>query len=223
MTTINFKSIYAKCLKELQEKQKQIKKDWPVFENLEQYQFEMLLKVEAEKILLKRYQKTDFRITENNQYIITQLYYYLTGSEHFNGDLNKGILLLGPIGTGKTLIMEAFCKVFNELSDRKKITSITAKELWGKVKALEEGFKYFENRPLNIDDIGKEAKKVKHFGTDICPMVELIGLRYDNGAITFGTGNYYLDTLIKQYGETITDRMKEIFNIFILKGKTLRG
>ena len=63
------------------------------------------------KEILSRNQDMYFIIDEDNKNVINQLFYYLTGSSQFQGNHGKGILLAGSIGTGKTIIMNAFCSI----------------------------------------------------------------------------------------------------------------
>ncbi|MRT92388.1 hypothetical protein [Ancylomarina sp. 16SWW S1-10-2] len=219
---MNFKEILSNSQEELIALENIAKQKRPYFSELTEDEYLKLFKVEVQAALLRRNKRCEFIFDESNKNAIQQLYYYLVGSSHFNGDLQKGVLLLGSVGSGKTIIMETFCGLFNAISFQKKIKSIKARELWQTVKGLPEQFKYFEKRPLYIDDIGKEPKMVKNFGNEINPMAELTSLRYDQGAFTFATGNYSLETLKKFYGETITDRMKEMFNIMILPGGSRR-
>lgn len=222
MTMTSFKALMKQSLQEIKESEKELLQHRPYFNKLKPSEFGQLFAAESKKALLKRKRNQDPVLDSSNKHIINQLYFYLKGDSRFEGDLTRGILLLGPLGTGKTIIMEAFCGVFNKISARKRITIIKAKELWPTIKRNEEGFYPLKQKPLYIDDMGKEPKKIIDFGTETCPMAELLSLRYDYGALTFATGNYNLNTLSQHYGETITDRMKEMFNILILTGNSRR-
>lgn len=182
--------------------------------------FKELFLIEANKIIVKRNIESEFIITDQNKDIINQIYHYCTGNESkFNGQLNKGILLSGKNGIGKTLILQSFCSIINLMCNR-VIYSIHSKKLQSKIKEL--GLDWFIKRPLLIDDIGKESKEINDYGTKILPLADLIALRYDEGSITFATCNYKLDTLTEFYGLTTTDRFKEMFNIIELTGKSFR-
>jgi len=220
---INFKEIYANGLEELKALENKAKQQRQHFNTLSEHEFIELFQLEAKKVLLKRNKKCEFKFDDNNREVIKQLFYYLAGSELFEGDLEKGILLLGTIGSGKTIIMQTFCSLFNTISPRKRIMIIKARTLWETVKETPDQFNFYKKRPLYIDDIGKEPLTVKNFGNEINPMAELLSLRYDEGAFTYATGNYNLNTLTGFYGETITDRMKDMFNFIILPGGSRRG
>jgi DNA replication protein DnaC len=158
-----------------------------------------------------------FLVDDENKEAINQLYYYLIGSDQFKGDLFKGIILMGAIGSGKTVLLESFIEVFNATSD-KVITSIHAKDLTRIVKENPIGF--LNKRPLFIDDMGKEQRAIKNYGTEEHPMEDIFNERYKNFALTFATTNYNFDDL--QYSRHMVDRLKQMMNVIILPGKSRR-
>ena len=166
----------------------------------------------------RRIYGNSFTVDESNKEVINQLYYYLVGSDKFTGNLVKGILLLGVIGNGKTVLMESFVEVFN-LASNKIITYIHAKDISRIIVDKELG--YLNKRPLFIDDIGKEQEAIKNYGTTIHPFEDVINERYKNFGLTFGTSNYKLEDL--PYDKHTLDRMKQMFNIIVLPGKSRRS
>jgi len=183
--------------------------------------FKELFLIQANKIVVERNIDREFEITEDNKTLINQLYYYGTGNiEKFNGSLSKGIMVVGKNGVGKSVILRSYCKIIGLLT-RSVILNIHAKKLQSEITI--KGIEYFEKRPLKIGDIGKEAKEVNDYGTKILPLADLMAIRYDNGALTFATANYNMETLSKFYGITTTDRFKEMFNIIELSGKNFRN
>lgn len=163
------------------------------------------------------YSKNPYIVDSDNKEIINQLYKYLTCASDFEGDLSKGILLIGPIGTGKTIIMESFCEIFNTCSN-KIITMVGAKNIV-EFKAI-HGFDYLHKRPVFIDDIGKEQTTVNTYGTVSKPMEDLINERYKNESLTFGTSNLKIEDM--PYNPHTLDRIKQMFNVIILHGKSRR-
>ena len=165
---------------------------------------------------------SDYKVDSDNKQIINQLYFYLIGSDQFVGDLNKGILLSGAIGNGKTIIMESFIDVFHiAIDERKRICKIHAKEV-GAILSEPEKYnaQHFKSKPLFIDDIGKEESEIKVYGTNVAPFEDLISDRYKHFAITFGTTNYKFEDM--KYSRHTIDRMRQMFNVIVLPGKSRR-
>jgi len=191
--------------------------------------FKELFTLNANILLSKRNNNLKFIVDESNKNVINQLFYYFIGSEKFNGDLNKGIFLGGTLGTGKTLLMKSFCNTWNSFG-KTIITQYTSREAADLIiKRIPRFVKYedlkcidYLKAPIYIDDIGKEPLKVNYYGTEICPMNDLLSKRYDKFALTFITGNYTIKTLGETYNETISNRMIEMFNVIALKGESRR-
>lgn len=187
---------------------------------LDSSDFGKIFRLTAKANMLKKGTDKDFIIDENNKHVINQLYFYISNSDKFEGDLNKGILLIGKIGTGKTLIMNTIIDMISMFSN-KIFTCKHAIEL-SKI-ANSEYIEMNKKKPMFVDDIGKESKQSNDYGTVFSPITDLFAMRYNYGAWTFATSNYTLEKgLTGHYGETITDRFKEMFNVFILKGNSRR-
>jgi len=173
----------------------------------------------GEIILLEFGKKEKFEVFHKE--IVNQLYYYLVGSEKFNGDLGKGILLSGSIGVGKTILMATFCKTAGIITNR-VIENYNANRLQSmliKDKMLIEGL---TKRIINIDDFGRESKEINNFGTIERPIVDLLCRRYDKGAVTLATGNHNKETLKDFYGGYVFDRFLQMFNFIEITGKSKR-
>ena len=153
----------------------------------------------------------------------------------FNGNLDKGILLQGNVGVGKTLLLESFVYMQNTLRPHNKIdkdrpyqytTFIHSTQIAEKMKGFDSEGRSVDitKCPLAIDEIGREAKEVLDFGNVTCPMAELISARADKPIITHGTTNFSFRELTHEdnYGEMIGDRMRSMFNFIKLSGKSRR-
>ena len=160
-----------------------------------------------------------FEIDKTNAESLKQIYLYMTGNKDFNGDLHKGLFLIGNFGVGKTTILKTLAAIFDIINKRKMIF-LSSLQLHEIIK--ENGVEIIAKSPMIIDEIGRENEVVKDYGTEIRPIVELLTARYNNNAYTFATSNYNLDSLKKKYGQYITDRMVEMFNFIELTGETRR-
>lgn len=165
---------------------------------------------------------------------------YLNGVKYFTKDpscrwdLEKGIYLYGVFGVGKTLFFKVFRYYLNAYGAG--ISAITADELLAeyalngfaaimKYSAVREmpGFKPTE---LLIDDLGQGANTVKHFGSHTDVIVEILQRRYraftDAYKRTFISTNLEPREIKEQYGEYISSRMQEMFNIILFPGTDKR-
>ena len=87
---------------------------------------------------------------------------------------------------------------------------------------------YISNKPttLYIDDVAAKNEMVNHYGTQINAIEHLLSLRYDiyttYKKLTHISSNKTPIELKNIYGERITDRMREMFNIIKLNCKSFR-
>jgi len=187
------------------------------FSGLTTEQYRTFYAINFNMILAERNESGILTIDEVNREVLNQMYYYLIGDEeHFTGELRKGLYLYGNVGWGKTVLLEALCRVITDLSDR-HVSIMTARQIGEQFK--EKGFYYFSKRPLFVDDIVKEClerEENKHH------FIKLIEERYKHGSWTFLTSNYGTDTLLKMYGKMTYDRMVSMFNFIEVKGTSKR-
>ncbi|MDT3367936.1 MAG: hypothetical protein LIR40_04720 [Bacteroidota bacterium] len=174
----------------------------------------------ASGVLRKRGLYKEFIVDDYNREILKQLYLYLTGNKACKLNVNAGIILAGPVGCGKSVIMESFVNTYNRLCKR-AIISIHTKDLVAQIK--KEGVSS-KNRyqPLYIDDMGRESDEIKDFGNVLTPMIDLFAARYDSGSRTFATTNFNYEELEKKYGEFIVSRLKEMCNFVVMIGPSKR-
>lgn len=177
--------------------------------------------------LFKRNQTRDFEIDKTNESVIEQIYCYATNDSSFVGDLNKGIMLQGKYGCGKSVILETYSILHNHIvmnySMRQPLlTFIQATELQEQI--IKQPIKPFVKRPLIIDEFGRESKTVQDFGNILRPVSELLSLRGDQGTLTHGTTNFTFETLSSAefYGGMIGDRLKMMFNFIPMPGESRR-
>lgn len=187
-----------------------------------------------------------FILDQSNTTIFKLLGLYFSNDKDFiglasamqvdNPSLEKGLLLAGNIGTGKTWIMKLFSK------NQKQVFIIqTAKaisELFG--KEGEESMQQFTTCPvlpvndvtnfyhtkmgLCIDDLGTEEVK-SHYGNRKNVIGDLIELRYskmNTGTTLHATTNLTGLQLKDFYGDRVASRLRETMNIIELKGEDRR-
>ena len=141
-------------------------------------------------------------------------------AENYNIDLNKGILIRGISGLGKTYVIK--CLANNEL---KPINIISMLEICSEIKM--EGEYNLKPSPVTyLDDLGSEEPTVNYFGTKINWFKDFIELYYMKNIpfnrLIISTNNSF-DEIEAKYGFRVRSRMKDMFNVIDLKGQDMRG
>jgi len=157
--------------------------------------------------------------------------YLLRDEENFKGDLNKGILLIGSNGTGKSVFIETFLILFHYLHNI-KTPSYTGKQIEEimKMPDTEKEYADFHAALLSptffFDDMGEELNYVVVYGTTVEIGKDVLGKRHreflSKGSLTFATTNILPDDWIGKYGKRINSRIPEMFNVFARSGKDMR-
>lgn len=178
-----------------------------------------------------------FIINDRNRGILSALYDYVWGRSELL-DPQKGLLLWGAIGVGKSLLIKGLQRYYGKInrycfggSNRSvgfKLTSAAEIALLYAEKGM-NGMVHYTDRSymchLAIDELGREPLDAKHFGTGINVIQVILQLRYEvrREFITFATTNLNPDTeFAGRYGDYISDRVKEMFNVIEIKGNSWR-
>ncbi|MFG6685262.1 hypothetical protein ACGK9U_01670 [Mariniflexile sp. HNIBRBA6329] len=172
-------------------------------------------------------------------------YYFLESEEFFNcqnlrsdisaPSFNKGLLLFGNVGVGKTHIMRVFESIFKKYPPHRFTISPTY-EVVDKYEAIstraDKDFFYqsYTNGTILFDDLNSE-KIANNYGS-VNIMKELIIRRCDKGNKTHLTMNPLpgfendidgsLLGLGDDYDQRTVDRFYEMFNVIQLTGKSIR-
>lgn len=187
-----------------------------------------------------------FELDSSNEPIFRLLCYYFSNDRAFidycthlgieGASLDKGLLLGGMIGVGKTWLMRLFSK-----NQRQVFTVKTAKSIADTFQSEgEESFKGLiecPKLPVNdaqnffhpimgicIDDIGTEELK-NHYGNRKNVVGDLIELRYARGNVgklMHMTTNLTMKQVKEFYGDRVGSRLRETMNIIELKGEDRR-
>ena len=154
---------------------------------------------------------------------------------HSKLDKNKGIMLIGNCGTGKTRLMRAFGLLCAEFNGFNKFNSLTINELQDMIQFSEREdmarfrrvFYTNEASNLYLDDLGTETKILNYFGTQTNWLEKFILERYEvfslYGIRLHVSTNLSKNELKSRYSERVFDRFKEMFNIVYLVGESYRG
>jgi energy-coupling factor transporter ATP-binding protein EcfA2 len=130
-------------------------------------------------------------------------------------DPNKGILLSGPVGCGKTSLMKLLRHI---VPHQKPYEIIPARNITFTFNNI--GYKIIEEYGNSsfycFDDLGVETTG-RHFGKDCNVMGEILLSRYDlflkRGIRTHATTNLNAQELEERYGNRVRSRMRQLFNL----------
>ena len=138
----------------------------------------------------------------------------------------KGVLCLGPIGVGKTVLMTLINFFFPPgkqylIRSTREISFEFETGGYSVINRYSKGsFRSGRNGPVPLaycfDDLGIEQPQ-KYFGNECHVMAEILLSRYDlfvtKGMLTHLTTNLSASELENMYGNRIRSRMREMFNL----------
>lgn len=182
-------------------------------------EFKTLFKVRAELAMIEHRTPGRFAIDKDNEGVLQLMYHYLIRkNESINP--NIGMILTGKYGCGKSITISAFCKVFSDLYPDQEVEEIHAIALSEAIKL--NGVMPFARKNLLIQDLGKEENIINAYGTKMNPIGNLLAIRAEYGALTFGSTNMKWSSLDNHYTDYITNRMKEHVTFLLLPGDSRR-
>jgi len=213
-----------------------------VVKNIIEYQN---IDIEKHKQLIKKialYIQPNYKFTEEINQIFDLFLAYFSGQKNIKFkekeiSLNKGILLVGDVGSGKSLMFDIFKVYTSRVLYKNGFQQYQAGDIIDNLNV--KGKVYFDkfsyNRSTNnvpnpitcyIDDIASRNEIVNHYGSVYNSMQELLTIRYNIYSkyrkLTHLSTNLFPQQLKEIYGIRVIDRMKEMFNLVELKGDSFR-
>lgn len=161
----------------------------------------------------------NFKIHDEDLDIIYKLcLYFIQDKENckkLDIDIDKGILLTGPVGCGKTSLMKLLRHIVPHQKSYKIIPCRNTVFSFNHIgyKTIED---YGNEKFFCFDDLGVEPSG-KHYGKDCNVMGEILLSRYDlflkNKIKTHCTTNLNAQELESRYGNRVRSRMRQLFNL----------
>lgn len=199
-------------------------------------------------LFLKEYKETYKKeFIQNEEFLIrlNTLIQYFTKNEDFlkstivnrlsQPSLNKGLLIIGDFGTGKSTILKTLLQVLKKrnilYSIHHHVTEVNQKyEAAEKPADKAKFYKDYSEATRFFDDILTE-EKANNYGIKYL-FKDIFELRYEKRSLTFLACNFdpnYSDDVEKgiqqfyeRYGGRVYDRIFEMFNIVVFRGKSMR-
>ena len=183
-----------------------------------------------------------FSIDPDNSYVYENVRKWVDADPNFEaldpmtmtygkGDINKGIYIAGPTGTGKTLLFEVMRRYASSLYLKININGREKNLDWKGFRSDEICMYVVKTGDIDalvdipvlcINDVGSEPKESLYMGNRIEVMRTILERRGDNHdrCLTLITSNLRMDGL--PYGSRVESRLMEMCNYFELKGKDRR-
>src|SRR5690606_9151898 len=189
-----------------------------------QYDFDkMLIYLEAKGTLMFG---KKFRIHDEDREILYKLCCYFikdkASCDKFEIDINKGILLTGPVGCGKTSMMRLLKHMVPHFRPYEVIPTRNIVFGFNNIgyRIIEQ---YGDHQFYCFDDLGVEPTG-RYFGKDCNALGEILLSRYDlflkHRVKTHATTNLNADELEERYGNRVRSRMRQLFNLIPFEKKS---
>lgn len=174
-----------------------------------------------------------FKILKIDYPIIYKLIAYFMKDEatcfQYNLNLNKGILLSGPVGCGKTSLMNLM-KYLTPIEHKflvkpcRDISFEFIQDGYQIIHKYSKGKLYeFEPKTICFDDLGTE-NNLKYYGNECNVMAEVLLSRYDifttKKIQTHVTTNLSASEIEKHYGNRVRSRLREMINLIAYEKST---
>lgn len=172
----------------------------------------------------------EFKMYPQTRFLIDLSALYFSNDERFHkveavnsNSLNKGLLIIGACGVGKSLILQA---ATSTLFDGNIFAQRSCNQV---VKDFDEeggkGLKKYLRGEWYFDDLGTENEG-KHYGKAEDVFTTILSDRYElftrEGKRTVLSTNFTPEEIGKRYGKRIESRLYEMFNIIVIGGKDIR-
>lgn len=180
---------------------------------------------------------TDVSTKDNLASVATFVHSWFQNWRMRRKGMNRGMMLIGGVGNGKTTMMRAIGDYIGVLlgSANRYVSYSECEPKFHKAKDIasivahgnDQEFEDIKRSSiLLIDDMGAEPVEVVSYGMPVHPLQDILEYRYDHMLPTFITSNMMLCELFGKNGrypdDRLFDRVKEIFEIRTFTGGSYR-
>ena len=175
-----------------------------------------------------------FNVDENNSFEIGELLKYFIQDPTCRYDLEKGICIHGPVGSGKTHILRQLSKFIQDAGFHNSFSVVSMKDVNLEASKNLDAINKYTTSNFCFDEA--VAKEVNCYGTKIIPFDEIIQGQYNrfllgNGKKIHLTSNLNLnpssraelDILKQSYDIRSIDRLRQMCNFIYLGGPSRRN
>lgn len=177
-----------------------------------------------------------FTVDQENEKQFTSLAYYFSNNPRFeeeqnkshenllNYKLNKGLLLIGDYGCGKSSLLHSFCEVLKTVRQGfLRYSFLDIDDLF-----VTNGYNCFNEHRKNYtkyyDDFGQESLSAGNYGNKESVAVKIAEIRYrlfvESGVKTHYSTNMNGETFKTRYTDFIYSRVKESCNVIMFASGT---
>jgi len=168
----------------------------------------------------------NFKIYDEDEQIVQKLLCYFLQddqrAQELGLNLNKGIVLTGPVGCGKTSLISLmrFLQPEGKRFIVKSCRDVSFEFIQNGYEVIHRyshrSFYNHEPQTYCFDDLGTE-NNLKFFGNECNVMAEILLSRYDlfvsRNLVTHLTTNLSASEIEAAYGNRVRSRMRELFNL----------
>lgn len=149
---------------------------------------------------------------------VTWLKEYDEVADWLGNNQGKGLLLVGPVGVGKTELCMKVIPIIIHLTKRQFVSRYSATDLLIPEKYSE----VMKRTLLVIDDVGTEAM-YNNYGTQHNVFSEVVDRIEKDGILLLASTNLSDNELLKKYGVRTMDRIRANMRMVIFDEPSLRG
>lgn len=162
-------------------------------------------------------------------WMIRNMMYYFANDPRCDWPLDKGLLISGNIGVGKTWLFEIFRDISRKYlkPSGKNFKMCTCRDVYQAYSEDENtAIEKYTDRNWCFDDLGNEPLERKDYGNSVLPMESILTHRYGKFKayhyLTHLSTNLSVEEIRERYGERMFDRLMQMTHVVSWTGDSKR-